>query len=405
VVEPLSSSELNRSKVGETEQLLMSLFARAERMPHLLCCIAIDEVDALTPKRNEKTGEHKVDVLCLLLSLIGGIKDVPNVFVIASTNRLNKMDEAFCRRLQTKFFVGRLGPQKRLEILSKIREEKINDQKIDFATALDTRAQEFTINFSGAAIESLRSRLISFLYKRGEVSLHKADLCDIANQVARDFQILLGSYTIPTLISTTKTAELNLSPGSRYQNMDRKKTGIKYTGRILIDMSDDDNCLIQVEYEDAENKKKVQDQSKIISFKGFKQPQQPHEIIPIILKMGIKEKVDFVQMFDVSMLLNNAAFDDNTIMETVLEKKGEWEQYPTAMAIFDADALVGINENLSDSSMGQSSSKSITNNRLWHQVVIQTSNSKLEDPNEKNKLINERESLGIFYFVAQAFYM
>jgi hypothetical protein len=75
------------------------------------------------------------------------------------------------------------------------------------------------------------------------------------------------------------------------------------------------------------------------------------------------------------------------------------------MAIFDADALVGINENLSDSSMGQSSSKSITNNRLWHQVVIQTSNSKLEDPNEKNKLINERESLGIFYFVAQAFYM
>jgi hypothetical protein len=235
--------------------------------------------------------------------------------------------------------------------------------------------------------------------------LHKADLCDIANQVARDFQILLGSYTIPTLISTTKTAELNLSPGSRYQNMDRKKTGIKYTGRILIDMSDDDNCLIQVEYEDAENKKKVQDQSKIISFKGFKQPQQPHEIIPIILKMGIKEKVDFVQMFDVSMLLNNAAFDDNTIMETVLEKKGEWEQYPTAMAIFDADALVGINENLSDSSMGQSSSKSITNNRLWHQVVIQTSNSKLEDPNEKNKLINERESLGIFYFVAQAFYM
>ena len=117
------------------------------------------------------------------------------------------------------------------------------------------------------------------------------------------------------------------------------------------------------------------------------------QVIPILLKMGIKEKVDFVQMFDVSMLLNNAAFDDNTIMETVLEKKGEWEQYPTSMAIFDADALVGINENLSDSSMGQSSSKSITNNRLWHQVVIQTANSKLEDPNEKNKLLNDKKEL------------
>ena len=104
-------------------------------------------------------------------------------------------------------------------------------------------------------------------------------------------------------------------------------------------------------------------------------------------------------MFDVSMLLNNAAFDDNTIMETVLEKKGEWEQYPTAMAIFDVDALVGINENLSDSGMGQSSSKSITNNRLWHQVVIQTANSKLEDPNEKNKLLSEKKFLGKFKLI------
>lgn len=39
VVEPLSSAELNRSKVGETEQILVDLFRRAESMPHLLCCI------------------------------------------------------------------------------------------------------------------------------------------------------------------------------------------------------------------------------------------------------------------------------------------------------------------------------------------------------------------------------
>ena len=181
----------------------MALFARAERLPYLLCCIAIDEVDALTPKRNEKTGEHKVDVLCLLLSLIGGIKDVPNVFVIASTNRLNKMDEAFCRRLQTKFFVGRLGPQKRLEILSKIRDHPINGKTVDFPRALEKFTQQLTINFSGAAIESFRSRLVSYLYNKGSNSLYPDILSDIANQVARDFQILLGSYSIPTLISTS----------------------------------------------------------------------------------------------------------------------------------------------------------------------------------------------------------
>ena len=49
------------------------------------------------------------------------------------------------------------------------------------------------------------------------------------------------------------------------------------------------------------------------------------------------------------------------------------------MAIFDVDSLIGVSENMSDSSMGQSSSYSITNNRLWQQVVIQTANSKLND--------------------------
>jgi hypothetical protein len=39
LVEPLSSSELNRGIVGATEQLLMALFQRAEYLPHLLCCI------------------------------------------------------------------------------------------------------------------------------------------------------------------------------------------------------------------------------------------------------------------------------------------------------------------------------------------------------------------------------
>ena len=107
----------------------------------------------MTPKRNEKIGEHKVDVLCLLLSLIGGIKDIKNVFVIASTNRLNKMDEAFCRRLQIKCFVDRLDPKKRLEIIKKICKielksgyPKLEENQFEFLKKLTT-------NFSGLMIK------------------------------------------------------------------------------------------------------------------------------------------------------------------------------------------------------------------------------------------------------------
>ncbi len=71
-------------------------------MPHLLCCISIDEIDSLVPKRDEKTSTHKIDALNLLLAVIGvkkifykyfkrkkkGIKDIKNVIILSATNRL-----------------------------------------------------------------------------------------------------------------------------------------------------------------------------------------------------------------------------------------------------------------------------------------------------------------------------
>jgi hypothetical protein len=46
----------------------------------------------------------------MLLSVIGGNKDVPNLVFMASTNRLNKIDPAFLRRMSAQFQVGRPSP-------------------------------------------------------------------------------------------------------------------------------------------------------------------------------------------------------------------------------------------------------------------------------------------------------
>ena len=46
--------KVNKPHVGETEKLLLALCNRAFLMPHVLCCISIDEVDGLVPKRDEK---------------------------------------------------------------------------------------------------------------------------------------------------------------------------------------------------------------------------------------------------------------------------------------------------------------------------------------------------------------
>lgn len=105
---PLASTELNRSLVGETEQLITQIFQRALQYPHLLCYLSVDEIDAMVPRRDDKDNKNKGDTVNTILSLIGGIKDIPNLILIASTNFIKKIDEAISRRLSGKFFVGRM---------------------------------------------------------------------------------------------------------------------------------------------------------------------------------------------------------------------------------------------------------------------------------------------------------
>lgn len=217
-------------------------------------------------------------------------------------------------------------------------------------------------------------------------------LTNIADKVASDFQIMLGTNTIPILLAAIENKndveewDNNENNEESEDEMSDEESSVvpskEYTGKILVDLSDETCGNMQIEYISVN--KKGEELKKIDSIK-LPKVNLTYDVIPTLLKLSINENVDFIQMFDTSMLLNNAAFDDNTVMECVMEKLDEWQQYPRSMAIFDVDSLIGVSENMSDSSMGQSNSYSITNNRLWQQVVIQTANSKLKDSIGKDK--------------------
>jgi ribosome biogenesis ATPase len=142
---PLSPGELNRSYVGESEKLLIDLCLRCNHVPYAQCCISIDEIDSLAPKRNQGSSEGKVDRISVLLSMIEGIKDVHNLMIFSATNRLHMMDEAFLRRLSGKFFVGRPSSNARETLLRKIPFWMVEPELFDQLTTATT-------NFSGAAI-------------------------------------------------------------------------------------------------------------------------------------------------------------------------------------------------------------------------------------------------------------
>ncbi len=52
---PLAARELNHPLVGESERILIVLCQRCYRIPYAMCCVSIDEIDSLAPKRAMKT--------------------------------------------------------------------------------------------------------------------------------------------------------------------------------------------------------------------------------------------------------------------------------------------------------------------------------------------------------------
>lgn len=351
-------------------------------MPYLLCCIAIDEIDALVPKRNDKSGEHKVDVLCLLLSLIGGIKDVPNIFVIASTNRLNKIDEAFARRLQDKFYVGRLNAEQRFNLIEKINDDKVK-LPVQFKQIFNkTNAKIFnlfnliTTNFSGAAMVTLRSHILKFcdLNSRNQLSGRQVEemLIKLCAKVANDFQIKIGGYSIPVLLKNYDISGLT----GKFSDCFTKEERSKLTGRVLIDLRSNISN-IQFELVDGELKEIALNKDDI---------KFTSDLVPMLLVFAVMFKIPYFQLIDSNLIMSNSAFEQSTAIEMILEKLNEYDQYEDSMMVFDADTLVGISESMSDSSMSESLSYSIQNTSIWQQVILHTFKGKFaKREGEKHK--------------------
>ncbi|CAF1527552.1 unnamed protein product, partial [Adineta ricciae] len=99
----------------------------------------------LAPKRTDDSSDVNVSKLSVLLSVIDGIKDVPNLMIFCATNRLHMMDEAFLRRMNGKYFVGRPSSRARKNMLSQMKSWHVSPQLLEHLTMATT-------NFSGAAI-------------------------------------------------------------------------------------------------------------------------------------------------------------------------------------------------------------------------------------------------------------
>jgi ATP-dependent 26S proteasome regulatory subunit len=136
--------------VGESERIISDICMRCHRIPYLMCCVSIDEINSLTSKRKDDSSDGNVAKLSVLLSVIDGVKDVPNLMIFCAINRLHMMDEAFLRRMQGRFFVGRPSSFARKSILSGTKYWHMSPHLLECLTMATT-------NFSSAVRNSYSS--------------------------------------------------------------------------------------------------------------------------------------------------------------------------------------------------------------------------------------------------------
>ena len=152
-VRKLSATELVGTYSGETEANLRSLFNEAAH--HAPTLIIIDEIDVLATSRRRLASQGDIRATTQLLTLMDGLDEVDGVAVLATTNRIDAVDEAFRRpgRLDHEIYVGPPGPEARREILAVHTREMPLTRGAE--AAFDEIAQSRTSGFTGADLMHL----------------------------------------------------------------------------------------------------------------------------------------------------------------------------------------------------------------------------------------------------------
>lgn len=157
----VNGPEIINKFYGESEARLREIFDTASKNAPSI--IFLDEIDAISPKRESVNGDVEKRVVAQLLALMDGLKDRGQVIVIGATNLPNAIDSALRRpgRFDREIEIGIPDQRGRLQILQVFTRDMPLDENID----LD-RLAELTHGYVGADLQSLcREAAMSALRK------------------------------------------------------------------------------------------------------------------------------------------------------------------------------------------------------------------------------------------------
>jgi len=147
----LSSSDLISKYVGQSEQLIKTLFQMAREMQPSI--VFIDEIESILSARggNSSTSDHHDKVVTeMLVQMEGAGVDNTGVLVLGATNLPWALDMGSIRRLERRIYVPLPDPMARAQMFIK----KLKG-KFQFSKEFLSEAVNLTDNYSGADIRSI----------------------------------------------------------------------------------------------------------------------------------------------------------------------------------------------------------------------------------------------------------
>ncbi len=190
----LSGPEIMSKFYGQSEENLRKVFREAQENAPAI--IFIDEIDSISPKREEVQGEVERRVVAQLLSLMDGLDPRENVVVIGATNRVNAIDEALRRpgRFDREIEIGVPDKEGRLEIL------QIHTRGMPLGNDVDLKfLAEKSHGFVGADLQALSKEAGMIALRRilPEINLDEEvispEILEKLNISYNDFEIALAN--------------------------------------------------------------------------------------------------------------------------------------------------------------------------------------------------------------------
>lgn len=179
---PIAAPSIVSGMSGESEKALRELFDEAKRCAP--CLMFIDEIDAITPKRESAQREMEKRIVSQLLSCLDDLDPATNngkaVVVLAATNRPDSIDPALRRggRFDKEIIMPVPNEQVREKILRALTRKSNLSEDVDFAVL----AQK-TPGCVGADLRDLVSTTDAVAQKRYLESIREAaELLDSSEQ-------------------------------------------------------------------------------------------------------------------------------------------------------------------------------------------------------------------------------